>query len=163
MEQYALYLVIKKLIKDAGFSGSITYNDYDSNKDNVVGVIIKGGSSPKYRELGHGKYYGFTSRVQILMQSGLSKNSLINALELSSKVREVLTSDVLNNIYQPTGIHEVQGKLKLIEKNSTEEGNIVNLGISSTHMIGDIDFKGKTGQTRSVYSLNMLINYFIYI
>lgn len=160
MEQYALYLVLKDIINSLGYNFSISFNDIDINGDEVIGILIKSGSNPKYRELKTGEYAGYSNRVQILVQSSYDKGSLFSTLNLTEKIRDVLTSDVNNNIYKLRSLRYIGNKLSEVKNNSTE-GEEVSLGISSTHLVGDVDFKGKTSQTRSIYSLNLLINYYI--
>lgn len=162
MEQYALYLVIKKLINELGYNFKVSFNDFDTNADEVIGIYVRGGNTPEYRELSTGKYYNFSSRIQILIQSGLSKNSLLKCLDLSSKIREVLTSDSNNIISQVDTLKCIDGKI-IEDKNNTLVGETVDLGISKSKLIGDIGIKDKTPQNRSIYSINLLFDYFIII
>lgn len=164
MEQYALYLYLKSIINNLGYKFKITFNDYDINGSNIVGILFKSGPSPKYRELNTGKYYGNTSRVQILVQSGTSKDSILKSLDLVSKLREILTTSIINNKYTITSSEVGQNSDQFSSQFNLDENNESDdLGyvlVTDVHLIGDVDFKGKTSQARSIYSLNLLINYY---
>lgn len=161
MEQYALYLVLKEIISKLGYDFKISFNDYDINGDNIIGILFKSGSNPKYRELSTGKYYDYTNRVQLVIQSSYSKSSLIDTLNLIKNIRDVLTSSVLNNIYLVNTLRCRDNKIT--DSITDNSGDEVYVGITKTHLIGDTDFKGKTSQTRSIYSLNIMFDYFIKI
>jgi hypothetical protein len=163
LEQYCLYLVLKDLINNIGFNYKISFNDYDINSDNIIGILFKSGNNPKYRELSTGKYYSYTNRVQLIIQSSYSKDSLIELLNLIYKIREVLTSDINNKKYKVSSVKYIAGKFSLINNNTNIDGEDVYVTISKTHLIGDVDFKSKTSQTRSIYSLNLMFDYFINI
>lgn len=161
MEQYALYLMLKDVINKLGYNYKISFNDYDINSDDVIGILFKSGNNPKYRELSTGKYYGYANRVQILIQSGYSKDSLFKLLNTISDIRNVLTSDINNIEYRIDSLKYIDNTIVDNSDNSYSTGDDVVVGITSTHMIGDVDFKLKDGQNRSVYSLNLMINYYI--
>ena len=44
MEQYVLYLVLKEIAKQLDSNFNYSFNDMDSNADNVCGIYIKGQS-----------------------------------------------------------------------------------------------------------------------
>lgn len=160
MEQYALYLVLKDLITKLGYDFKISFNDYDINGDNVIGIMFKSGANPEYRELSTGKYYGYANRVQILVQSSYSKISLVDTLNLIQEIREVLTSGISNNSYKVDALKYTNGKI-VSKTEDVDYGQDVLVGITSTHLIGDVDFKSKSSQNRSLYSLNLLFKYYI--
>ena len=57
MEQYILYLALKEMVNSLNNNFKCSFNDMDSNKDNVVGIYIKGAEPSTYRTLKDGKYY----------------------------------------------------------------------------------------------------------
>lgn len=161
LEQYALYLVLKDIINKLGYGFEISFNDYDINGDNIVGITFKSGNNPKYRELSTGKYYGYTNRVQFTIQSGNTKSSLLNTLNLIGDIREVLTSSIINNKYIVSSLRCIDGKItEDIDGNSGEE---VYVWVTNVHLIGGADFKGKTSQTRSIYTINTMFEYYVQI
>ena len=162
MEQYCLYLVLKDIINKLGYNYKISFNDYDINGDNIIGILFKSGNNPKYRELSTGKYYGYTNRVQLVIQSSYNKDSLVELLNLIYKIREVLTSGINNKRYKVNSVKYIAGIFSLIN-NDNIDGDDVYVTISKTHLIGDVDFKSKTSQTRSIYSINLMFDYFINI
>lgn len=162
MEQYALYLILKDIINKLGYNFKISFNDYDINGDNIIGILFKSGNNPEYRELSTGKYYGYSNRIQLVIQSSYTKDSLITTLNLIKNIRDILTSDILNNIYKVDSLKYIANKIIEVDTNNSE-GDDVYVGVTKTHLIGDVDFKGKTSQTRSIYSLNLNINYFLKI
>ena len=162
MEQYALYLVIKEIIDNLGYNFKTSFNDYDINGDNVIGIIFKGGTNPQYRELSTGKYYGYTNRVQLIIQSGYTKASLLNTLSILKNIRDILTSGIINKVYRAGSMRNSGGRLFINDNSGNDNsGNEVYVWITRTHLIGDVEFKSKSSQTRSIYSINMMFEYFI--
>ena len=162
LEQYALYLVLKDIINKLGYGFEISFNDYDINGDNIVGITCKDGNTPKYRELSTGKYYGCTNRVQFIIQSGITKSSLINTLNLISNIKEILTSNIINNKYIVSSLRYIDGKI--IENTNDKSGEDVYVWVTKIHLIGGgNDFKGKTSQTRSIYAINTMFEYYVQI
>lgn len=146
MEQYALYLVIKDLCKSLTDKFVFSFNDMDFNKENVAGIYIRGSTPSSYRSLMSGSYYNKSCRMQILLQGGLSGNSIIEMLKLSSNIREALV--VLSNKRFDIPDNSFAGYIK--------GGSIL---ITLIKLLGDVSFVGKSEQGLPRYSLNFKIDY----
>lgn len=163
MEQYILYMVLKNIIKEISNDYKITFNDMDDNGVDVIGIYIKGAEPSQYRELGTGNYYNYTARAQLLLQCDNNTNSLFKLLNIVTRIRSALisTSNVIyNNL---SNIRYSDGCFIRVGDDNIVEGEKINLGLSSISLLGETDFKGKTGQGKARYSLNFKINYFITI
>lgn len=146
MEQYALYLVIKDLCKSLTDKFVFSFNDMDFNRENVAGIYIRGSTPSSYRSLMSGSYYNKSCRVQIILQGGLSGNSIIEMLKLSSNIREALV--VLSNKRFDIPDNPFAGSIK--------GGSIL---ITLIKLLGDVSFVGKSEQGLPRYSLNFKIDY----
>ena len=147
MEQYALYVLLKNIIKDINNKYTVSFNDMDFNKENSVGIYIRGGEVSQYRDISTGRYYNYVSRVQFLLQGGKTVNSLYDVLSLASELRDRLI--ILNNTN-----HSIVADNKIIKDNLT-----IDLGL--VKLLGDVNFTEKTSQGLPKYSINFKINYII--
>lgn len=147
MEQYALYLAIKKIIKELNNNYNISFNDMDFNKENSIGVYIKGGEVSNYRNISTGDYYNYIARVQLLLQGGKTVDSLYNLLNLASNIRNEI-------------IHRSNSNMIILSDNKILKSDIeINFGLIK--LLGDVSFDSKTSQGLPKYSINIKINYFI--
>lgn len=161
MEQYALYLALKNILLSLSDEFKYSFNDMDSNGKNVAGIYIKGAEPSKYRSISDGSYYNYVSRVQLLYQGDNNNNSLMNMLILVSKVRDALIR-ASNRIYTTSPQISYMGN-SIVFRNKNEplreEEEEVKVILTKVDLIGEVDFKGKTGQGLPKYSLNFKINY----
>lgn len=158
MEQYVLYLVLKEIAKELNSNFEYSFNDMDSNKDNVAGIYIKGAEPSQYRTLKDGVYYNIINRVQFLIQGGLDNNSLMNSLRLGSNLKETLIRASNRYIIAPSkiGVDE-DGQIKIQEDGETLQGLTVVL--TKVDLMSDLVSLGKSEQGRPRYSINFKINY----
>lgn len=148
MEQYYIYLLLKQLVKEMDDRYTITFNDMDFNKPFSIGIYVKQAEPSDYREVKTGKYWNIKSRVQFVMQGPNTGNmSLFSLLELASKIKGKLVT-YCNSVW------ELDNPIK--DFIPTDK---VELAISLTELLGDVDFKGKTAQGLPKYSLNFKIYY----
>ena len=162
MEQYALYLVMKKKVLELSNKFTCSFNDMDFNKPNVIGIYIKSGGTPSERALSDGGYYNYRARVQFIIQGDNSKQSLMDVLDIASSLRNTLSlcsnsSELLERanceltwyndkiVYDPT--HQIEGYNILVT-------------LCEVSLLGEVDFKGKSGQGLPKYSINFIMEYF---
>lgn len=160
MEQYALYLALKQMLKDLNGEFKYSFNDMDINGENIVGVFVRGGESPRRRELKTGKYYNLSARVQFLVQGKNDKVSLMNVTKLSSDIRNTLSTTFNRYIRVLSQVRMVNGELVYTESGEEiAEEEQAQVLVISTSLLGEVDFKGKTAQGKPMYSLNFKILY----
>lgn len=161
MEQYALYLALKNILLSLSDEFKYSFNDMDSNGKNVAGIYIKGAEPSEYRSISDGSYYNYISRVQLLYQGDNNNNSLMSMLILVSKVRNALIR-ASNRIYTTSPQISYMGN-SIVFRNKNEpfreEEEEVKVILTKVDLLGEVDFKGKTGQGLPKYSLNFKINY----
>lgn len=160
MEQFALYLVLRDLFKKWGVALSPSFNDVDSNGRNVMGVFIRSGGASKYRNIASGKYYNYSSRVQVLLYGDLSSNSLMDVLSAAGIIR--------NNIVQENNSeHLITSKFRFNDGNLVYVGSEEELSedvivrFARVSLLSEVSFVGKTTQGVPRYSLNFKVNYSI--
>lgn len=159
MEQYALYLVMKQKLNEIDDTLKCSFNDMDSNAANVVGIYIRGGSTPKDRELATGEYFNYTARVQFLLQGDNSKNSLMKIMSTASSLRKALIR--CSNLG-----FSVNEQLKWVDGNVVYDpedklgGNDISVLLTKVSLLGEVDFKGKTTQGLPKYSINFMVEYY---
>lgn len=160
MEQYALYLVMKSKVSEIDNSIKCSFNDMNSNKADVCGIYIKGGETPKYRELASGKYYNYSARVQFLLQGGNNKDSLMDIMSIASCLRNTLICD--SNLVEDVNeqVKWVDGKC-VYDPANTLGGSDIQVTLCKVSLLGEVDFKGKTGQGLPKYSINFRIEYYL--
>lgn len=141
MEQYALFLALKELLKGwQGQTFSFGFNDMDINGDFDCGIYIRGDKAGEYRDL-TGRYINRVARVQFLTQSDLSADGNIATSAFTGFIRNLL----------PLTIHET---ITVTYKETTYEVTIIKANI-----INDIIPLGRSEQGRARYSLNASITY----
>jgi len=156
LEQYVLYLVLKDIVNSINDTFKTSFNDMDSNKDNVVGIYIKGSEPSKYRSLADGRYLNIVNRVQFLIQGGLDKNSLMNSLKLASKIRKSLITTCNATIEAPSQI-AIRDDEIIVDNDNTESS--VEVIITKFDILGDVTSLGKSEQGKPRYSINFRVNY----
>lgn len=163
MEQYILYLAIKDIIDSFNSGYRCSFNDFKLNTDDIAAIRIKGAEPVEYRSLSTGAYYGYSCRLQILLQGGLTNNSLLKLLSLSSKIRSTLINT--SNVTYSTipGIEDIEGQDITLPDGKVVGAKDIGLVLSSIGLLGETDSKGKDTQGRPQYSLNFKIYYSIYI
>lgn len=160
MEQYALYLVMKKEVLKLSNDFKCSFNDMDFNKPNVVGIYVRGGNTPNSRELGTGKYYNYTARVQFIIQGDNSKQSLMSVLDIASRLRTALeTSSNRVIVLSNEEVKWVNGKIVYDPKNELV-GNDIEVVLCSVGLMGEVSFHGKNQMGLPKYSLNIYVNYY---
>lgn len=158
MEQYVLYLVLKEIAKELNSNFEYSFNDMDSNADNVCGIYIKGAEPSQYRTLSDGKYYNIINRVQFLIQGGLDNDSLMNSLRLGSNLKDALIRASNKYIIAPSKIGiDGDGQIVIATDGQTLESLTVVL--TKVDLLSDLVNIGKSEQGRPRYSINFRINY----
>lgn len=158
MEQYVLYLVLKELVKEFNSQFKYSFNDMDSNADNVAGIYIKGAEPSQYRTLSDGQYYNIINRVQFLIQGGLDNDSLMNCLRLGSNLKDALISASNRYIIAPSkiGCNE-DGQIVITEDGQTLQS--ITVVLTKVDLLSDLVSLGKSEQGKPRYSINFKINY----
>lgn len=142
MEQYALFLTLKELLKDwQGQQFTFGFNDMNLNADFDCGVYIRGDKPGEYRDLTTGAYVNRVARVQFFTQSDLSAEGNIATSTFTGFIRNLL----------PLTIHET---VTVTYKEQFYEVTIIKASI-----INDVIPLGKSEQGRARYSLNAQITY----
>ena len=158
MEQYVLYLVLKEIAKELDSGFGYSFNDMDSNADNVSGIYIKGAEPSQYRTIGSGEYFNIVNRVQFLIQGGLDNDSLMRCLNLGSKLKDTLIRTSNRYIIAPSKIgKDVNGQIVIAKEGQTLESLTVVL--TKVDLLSDLVSLGKSEQGRPRYSINFKINY----
>lgn len=158
MEQYVLYLVLKEIAKQLDSNFDYSFNDMDSNADNVCGIYIKGAEPSQYRTLSKGEYFNIVNRVQFLIQGGLDNNSLMNSLRLGSNLKDTLIRASNRYIIAPSKIgKDGDGQIVIATDGQTLESLTVVL--TKVDLLSDLVNIGKSEQGRPRYSINFRINY----
>lgn len=149
MEQFALYLILKNIIKDIDIDNkyTISFNDMDFNKPYSLGIYVKGGEVSQYRQLGTGQYLNYVNRVQLIIQGDRSNEGLADTLRIASKIRNTFV--ILNN------------KNIDVPENSFFEGQTLQIQLGLVKLLGEVNFNNKTAQGLPVYSINFKFNYFL--
>ena len=160
MEQYALYLVMKSKLSEIDNTIKASFNDMDSNKGNVCGIYVKSGGTPRNREIATGKYFNYTARVQFLLQGDNSKESLMNMMNIASCLRNTLICD--SNLVKDVNeqVKWVDGKC-VYDPTNKLGGSDIQVTLCKVSLLGEVDFKGKTGQGLPKYSINFRIEYYL--
>lgn len=157
MEQYALYLSLRYLINSLNANYKTSFNDMDLNKGGVVGVYIRGAEPSDYRDLASGEYYNYSARVQLLFQCENNQDKLLEMLGLISKVRSALVR--ASNSINPTLPVIRYLEREIIKGQPETQEQEIKVRYNLTRLLGEVEFKGKTGQGLSMYSLNIKIFY----
>ena len=158
MKQYVLYLVLKEIAKELDSGFGYSFNDMDSNADNVSGIYIKGAEPSQYRTIGSGEYFNIVNRVQFLIQGGLDNDSLMRCLNLGSKLKDTLIRTSNRYIIAPSKIgKDVNGQIVIATEGQTLESLTVVL--TKVDLLSDLVSLGKSEQGRPRYSINFKINY----
>lgn len=160
MEQFALYLVLKELCKEMDTSYKYSFNDMDSNADNVVGIYIKGAEPSEYRTVANGEYHNIINRVQFLIQGGICADSLMNSLRLGSNIKHTLIKTFNKYIIVPSklGIN-TNGEIKVVGETEGEVLESFSIVLTKVDMLSDLVNIGKSEQGRPRYSINFKIKY----
>lgn len=159
MEQYALYLVMKDVVNGLNKGFVCSFNDMDLNKPNVVGIYIRGGNTPRYRELSTGGYYNYTARVQFILQGDSSKESLMSVLSLASDLRHAMENSCNLVIDVKEQLKWVNGKITYDPTNKLG-GSDISVLLTRVSLMGEVSFKGKTTQALPIYVINTYIEYY---
>lgn len=158
MEQYVLYLILKEIAKELDNGFKYSFNDMDSNADNVTGIYIKGAEPSQYRTLSNGEYFNIINRVQFLIQGGLDNDSLMRCLNLGSNLKNTLIRASNRYIIAPSKVRKDEnGQIVLIKDEQTAEG--LKVVLTKVDMLSDLVNLGKSEQGRPRYSINFRINY----
>ena len=196
MNEYRLFLFIYELLhnlEDENNKFDIFYNfvpkevtdDYSADSlQNVIGVYIKGGITPK-RDITTGQNYGFNKRVQILVRGDSSEYSTINISSYLERVKNILNQifnckDIKLTAEQGVGLIKKSDRtvnsislipnLKLeedtqysinidIPEEQVEDKDRARITISNIDVMGDINYLGLDELSLPIYSLNLMISY----
>lgn len=158
MEQYVLYLVLKEIAKQLDSNFDYSFNDMDSNADNVCGIYIKGAEPSQYRTLSDGEYYNIINRVQFLIQGGLDNDSLMNSLRLGSNLKDTLIRASNRYIDAPSKIGK-DGDGQIVPATDEETLECLTVVLTKVDLLSDLVNIGKSEQGRPRYSINFRINY----
>lgn len=161
MEQYALYLILRDIVASTGCMFKCSFNDMNSNADNVTGIYIKGAEPSSYRTLGDGEYYNIINRVQFLIQGGLDNSSLMSCLRLGSDLKNTLIKSS-NKIINATDKIGLDGDSRIILSSDVTAGQkltSIKVILAKVDMLSDLVNIGKSEQGRPRYSINFRIHY----
>lgn len=195
MDEYRLFLFIYELLHnlEGETKFDIFYNfvpkevtdDYtEDSLQNVIGVYIKGGVTPK-RDLATGQSCGFNKRVQILVRGDSSEYSTINISSYLERVKNILNQifnckDIKLTAEQGVGLIKKSDRtvssislipnLKLEEDTQysinldTPEEQVADedrarITISNINVMGDVNYLGLDELSLPIYSLNLMISY----
>lgn len=162
MRQYGLYLGIKSIIQELGCPYSkIYYNDRDEIEEGIAAIYVRSGLLSKYRKLSDASYVNKIDRVQIILQTGRTKEAILGGMSFGSKLEDKLPMIFNRNLtLDNTKIHFVNGQLTDIQ--DTSDTDIVKNAVLTIVRIdpqsGLINM-GKTEQGLTLYSINVTINY----
>ena len=158
MEQYVLYLILKEIAKQLDSNFNYSFNDMDSNADNVCGIYIKGAEPSQYRTISDGEYYNIINRVQFFIQGGLDNNSLMNCLKLGSNLKDTLIRSSNRYIVAPSKIGK-DGDGKIVIATDGQTLDSLTVVLAKVDMLSDLVNIGKSEQGRPRSSINFRMNY----
>lgn len=162
MRQYGLYCAIKDIINDKDSDYKITFNDMLDDAENYIGVYIRGGLNATYRRLSDGSYVNKRDRVQLVMQSGRSKASVIKLNRLGNYIIDRFPTLNNYNILLDTGKCGYNSQHEFILASEDEEiVNAAELVILRTDPQSGLIMAGKNEQGLSKYSINFVVEYYI--
>ena len=159
MEQYALYLLMKDQVNSLDENFTCSFNDMDFNKPNVVGIYVRGGNTPRYREISTGKYFNYTARVQFIIQGDNSKESLMTTMGLASSLRNALVSSSNLEFSVRDQVKWVEGGI-VYDPEDKLGGSDISVVLVRVSLMGEVNFKGKTTQGLPKYSINFYVEYY---
>lgn len=163
MRQYGLFCGIKQIIKEYTSDYNITYDDMNDDKENSIGVYIRGGLNGTYRKLSTAEYVNKRDRVQIIIQSGRSKESVIKSRELGNKIEDrfptLFNTEIL--LDKDKCGYNSEHEFIIKEKGDEEELTQAALVINKTDPQSGLIMAGKTEQGLSRYSINFIVEYYL--
>ena len=161
MRQYCLFLAVKQILSELGCPASTpTYNSMSAVEEDACGVYVRGGILPRGRNLATGQYLRKADRVQLLMQTGKDKGSILNWEVFLHKVEDEMPC-VFNRYFDldrtkvgfdengnmTTDVNNIVSGVRVMFVRTDPQSGVLNIGRSSQ------------GLTR--YSCNYVIEYSI--
>ena len=92
MSSYGLYLCFKQLLEECGCPSTVdkTYNNMELSKENKCGIYVRNWILPNERSLGTGEYMRDMKTVQLLLNSGSDKESMLQYENLMDNIHRKL-------------------------------------------------------------------------
>lgn len=161
MRQYCLFLAITQLISEMGCPATNpTYNSMNPVEEDACGVYIRGGILPRGRSLATGRYLRKADRVQLLLQTGRTKESILSWENFVRNIEDRMP-EVFNRSFElastkigfdsvgnfTTNTNDIVTGVRVMFMRTDPQSGVLNIGRSSQ------------GLTR--YSCNYVIEYSI--
>jgi len=158
MEQYVLYLVFKDILTDdineLGFK--MSFNDINIKEHKAIGCYVRGGVISDYRELSSGRYINVNNRVTFRVNSGLSKDELLDGLKLLNNIKYKVER-IGNRVYYLNSLNFKPENDRFVEcEDSTGSCKVL---ITKVSLLSDVLFLGKNEQGYSQYAIDLTVNY----
>lgn len=156
MLQLILFYWLKSIIDDLDDEYTVRFNDisYSTINAKQAGIYVRGGIPYKKRILDTGETVNDFARVQVLLQTPPSTDSMVNMLNIADRLKSLIatTNNVLVN---------VQGFVNTAEgisySGSSEDS--VKLLIIKADTISSVMLEGRTSQDAIRYSMNFEMVY----
>lgn len=163
MEDYGLYLVIEKWLKDKNAGVTVTFNDINLLKANAVRVLITVSGPGARRVLGTGEYVNKRVRVQLTFQAGNDANSVMSMAELGSFMEESIPLKCNTSMLLNTNDAGFYGNA-FVAKEEVPAGTVLTqarVNIIKTRNISGLIYIGKNEQGLARYTSNYELIYTI--
>ena len=160
MHQYGLFTWLKEKLQTFNPAlTAITFNDVDSNGDNVCGIYVKG-DSPQVRSLATMSYGNQVARVEFMQVCSLDNNSLMTAQQTLSDFADSIVQEAANTYELDTskvGTDPATGKVVYAQPESVLSPAYLTL--IRVDALSGVLYIGKTSQGKPQVSLNFRIIY----
>lgn len=143
---YLVYKLIKSFVEELTDVEDCTYNDYEENKPNVIGVAVSGNEVSSYRTL-KGSYSHGIANVLLLYNMDITKEGILTGEANLEKIRDKLVK-----------IHNKYFKFKnseIVNNDNYDE----YLQIAQIDLISDLVFLRKNQFKIPQYSIRFKVNY----
>lgn len=159
MDDFILYLLFKQIILSLDSEYTVRFRDVQVNKNNCVGVFIKGGEvDNSTRNLNNATYNRRSARVQVVIQGGDDEGTMFKALALKDKLRDTITRAYNDKYIVQAPLREDNGVL-IYDSDVTNRD--VEIKLIRVNLLGEPDFKGYTSQGISRDIINFRVEYVI--
>lgn len=163
MERYALFLVMKDIVKEIDANIKCSKDDMDFNAPGSCGIYFRNGGVSNYRELATGEYYNYKANVEFVMTSGNDKQSLMNLMSNISRLRNTLQK-YCNVVVENGSIEQLKwvDDVGIVYDPNNEKGGVdIIVNIAKTTLMSDVSFIGKTQQGLPKYTLDVRCDFSI--
>lgn len=147
---YLVYKLIKSFVEELTDVEDCTYNDYEENKPNVIGVAVSGNEVASNRTL-KGNYSHGVANVLLLYNMNITKEGILTGEANLEKIRDRLVK-----------IHNKYFKFKdseIVYNDKSSDDYDEYLQVAQIDLISDLVFLRKNQFKIPQYSIRFRVNY----